>query len=100
MAKAIGTITITDVLPPGIFRDIMLELKRAKKLHPKFPDTLVKMTAIMAEEAGEAIKEANLIEDEGKGSLENYKAEVTQCAAMCFRILEALEAEKEIESAD
>lgn len=95
MAKMIATISITDVLQPGIIRDILLEVKRAKELHPKFPDTLVKRTAIMAEEAGEAIKEANLIEDEGKGSIENYKAELIQTAAMCVRILEAMENEDE-----
>ena len=76
-----------------ILFDIEQEVKRAKKIHQAFPDTLVKMTAIMAEEAGEAIKEANLIEDEGKGSIENYKTELIQCAAMCVRILEAMENE-------
>lgn len=74
-----------------ILYDIVQEVKRAKEIHPVFPDTLVAMTAIMAEEAGEAIKEANLIEDEGKGSWENYETELIQCAAMCVRILEKLE---------
>lgn len=94
MAKMQTTITITDVLPPGIIRDILVELKRAKEKHPEFPDRIVPMTAIMAEEAGEAIREANLIQFENAGTMEQYEKELKQTAAMCIRILEILEQNK------
>ena len=77
-----------------IFEEIAEELKRAKIKHPLFPKSLVRMTAIMAEEAGEAIKEANLIEDEGRNRFKEYKEELIQTAAMCVRILEILEMNK------
>ena len=35
---------------------IIAELEKAKKKHPEFPDDPVHMAAIMAEEAGEAIR--------------------------------------------
>lgn len=77
-----------------IFEEIAEELKRAKIKHPEFPDRIVTMTAIMAEEAGEAIREANLIQFEDKGSMEQYEKELIQTAAMCVRILEILEMNK------
>lgn len=63
------------------------ELKAAEQKHPVFPTDIVRATAIMAEEAGEAIREANRIADDGDGSVEEWKTELLQTAAMCFRIL-------------
>lgn len=77
-----------------IMWEIEQELKHAKEKHPEFPDRIVPMTAIMAEEAGEAIREANLIQFENAGSMEQYEKELKQTAAVCIRILEILEQNK------
>lgn len=74
-----------------ILNKIKNELDRAKELHPDFPDSIVRMVAIMAEEAGEAIREANRIEDDGNGDVEALRIELIQTAAMCVRCLEGLE---------
>lgn len=50
----------------------------------------MRMVAIMAEEAGEAIREANRIEDDGNGDLAALRTELIQTAAMCVRCLENL----------
>ena len=63
------------------------ELKAAEKKHPVFPTNIVKATAILSEESGEAVQEANRIDDDKNGSIEKWKTEVLQTAAMCFRIL-------------
>lgn len=76
-----------------IFSDIQSELDRAKKLHPDFPESVVRMVAIMAEESGEALREANRIEDDGNGDVEALKTELIQTAAMCVRCLENLKGE-------
>lgn len=74
-----------------ILNKIKNELERAKELHPDFPESIVGMVAIMAEEAGEAIREANRIEDDGTGDVEALRTELIQTAAMCVRCLERLE---------
>lgn len=73
-----------------VIAEIKRELGRAKKIHPDFPDSIVRMVAIMAEEAGEAIREANRIEDDGNGDLAALRTELIQTAAMCVRCLENL----------
>lgn len=73
-----------------IFSDIQSELARAKKLHPGFPESVVRMVAIMAEESGEALREANRIEDDKNGDLNDLRTELIQTAAMCVRCLEKL----------
>lgn len=78
-----------------IYNEIETELKRAKELHPDFPESIVRMVAIMAEEAGEAIREANRIEDDGNGDVEALRTELVQTAAMCVRCLEQVEARGE-----
>jgi hypothetical protein len=94
MAKVIQTISITDVLPPGIIRDILVELKKAKEKHPCFPLDAVGRCSILSEEAGEATQVANDIVFEGLDDAEHrakLKAEVLQTACVCVRILEAME---------
>lgn len=65
------------------------ELKRAQRQHPQWPTDNVKRAAIVLEEAGEVIREANRI-DEGKSSLAALKMELIQTAAMCYRMLNAI----------
>ena len=81
-----------DPIQPILF-DIEQEVKRAKKIHPFFPLDAVGRCSIMAEEAGEAVKAANQLVWED-GNRENLKIELTQTAAMCVRILEAMENEE------
>lgn len=70
---------------------IMDELENARKKHPDFPkDDVIHMTAIMAEEAGEAIQAANDVVY-GDKSLEPLRRELAQTAAMCIRCLVNLE---------
>lgn len=78
-----------------ILNEIKAELERAKELHPDFPESIVAMVSIMAEEAGEAIREANRIEDDGNGDVEALRTELVQTAAMCVRCLEQVEARGE-----
>lgn len=97
MAEMIAEISITDVLPPGIIRDILCELKKAKKKHPFFPLDAVGRCSIMVEEAGEAVQVANDIAADTYMSDENrekLKTELRHTACVCIRILEAMENEE------
>lgn len=67
--------------------DLEKAIEHAKAKHPDFPKDPVKACALLAEESGEAIREANHI-DEGKDALEAMKHEVMQAAAVCYRIIE------------
>ena len=62
------------------------ELVRAEKKHPVWPTNPIKQIAILAEEAGEALKEV-LDWEEGKGNPQKVIDEVVQTGAMCFRFL-------------
>ena len=69
---------------------IQTELARAKCIHPRFPAiSVISMVAIMAEEAGEAIKAANDVIYKGE-STSNLKSELIQTGAMVLRCLENL----------
>ncbi|MCP4393228.1 MAG: hypothetical protein GY804_03020 [Alphaproteobacteria bacterium] len=65
---------------------VLKEMKKARKKHPTFPDDIVKMAALVVEEAGEAMKEANNI-DEGKGCYRKLKIELYQTIGVAFRQL-------------
>jgi hypothetical protein len=65
---------------------ILEEYNRSNVLHPEWPECNIKRSAIVCEESGELIREANRI-DEGKGSLQNLKTEAIQTAAMAFKML-------------
>ncbi len=71
------------------WKAVLTAMKEARLKHPVFPSDIVKMTAIMAEEAGEALREANTI-DEGKGNIEDLKTELYQTIGVCFRTLDRL----------
>lgn len=64
-------------------------MNRAKAKHPQWPTDNVKRAAIVLEEAGEVIREANQL-DEGKGSLTGLRNELIQCAGTCLRMLDVL----------
>lgn len=74
-----------------ILFDIKKELEKAKKKHPFFPLDAVRRCSIMMEEAGEAVQAANDIVWGDIDDTANLKTELLQTAAMCVRILEAME---------
>lgn len=66
------------------------ELIRAKKKHPNFPNDMFQQLAIMQEEAGEVTKAVLHFHHEG-GTIDHVEEELIQTAAMCMRMIEALE---------
>ena len=72
------------------YNPIDAELKRAEKKHPDFPADMFRQVAIMQEEAGEVTKAVLHYHYEG-GSLQHVKDELIQTAAMCMRMLGALD---------
>ena len=71
------------------FKKVIKEMSRAEEKHPKFPTDVVKMMGIITEESGEAMREANHM-DEGNGSIEELKNELYQTIGTCFRALNEL----------
>ena len=65
---------------------VIEEVTRAEKKHPVWTKDNVKRAAIVLEEAGEVIREANRL-DEGVGCLKELRIEIIQTAATCFRML-------------
>jgi len=68
---------------------VLIELGTAVDKYPTWPECNIKRSAIVLEEAGELIREANLL-DEGRGSISALKTECIQTAAMSLRMLNAL----------
>lgn len=81
----------------GILDDVLKELRRAKKVHPSWPDHIVARAAIVAEESGELVRAALQYKYEpakeglAKGAqLAAMRKEAIQTAAMALRFLENL----------
>jgi len=82
---------------------IQEELTRASVLHPTYPVDHLRRTAIMVEEAGEAMKAALEATRPGPGygpspgypPLNNLRDELVQTAAMCIRQLLAMRREED-----
>lgn len=80
-----------------IIQAILAELARAEHLHPIWPGQgrrgdHVLAAAILAEEAGEVVKDTNNYVMHGRGSLGHIHKEAVQTAAMAMRLLLNLEA--------
>lgn len=73
---------------------VLQEMGRAQEKHPEWPTCNVKRAAIVCEEAGEVIREANQL-DEGRGSLTDLRNELIQCAGTCLRMLDVLNEDME-----
>ena len=72
-----------------VMTSISNEVIKAEIKHPDWPDDVIHQTAIMNEEAGEAIRAALQYVYEG-GSLDDLRKELIQTAAMCVRCLKNL----------
>lgn len=85
------TVKITTESPEmaTLLIEILMEVEQAKLKHPYWPDDNVKRAAIILEEAGEIIREANSL-DEGKGDYMNLRTEIIQTAGTCLRMLNYL----------
>lgn len=83
---------IDDIILDVIIDQIVEEMNTAATQHPVWPTDPVKRAAIVAEEAGEVIREANHIE-EGHGDLALLKKELIQTAGTCLRMLHIMELE-------
>lgn len=80
-----------------IWQSIELELRKAKKKHPNWPDHIAAQAGIVCEESGELMKAAMEFkyEKEKDGKLikvqkEQIRTEAIQTAAMAIRFLENL----------
>ena len=65
---------------------ILAEYRRAKDLHPLWPDDIIHAVAIMCEESGKAIQAAINMQYEN-GNIEDVEKELIETAAMCLRCL-------------
>jgi NTP pyrophosphatase (non-canonical NTP hydrolase) len=76
-----------------VFIEILNEIQKAVKKHPTWPRDAVSRAAIVAEEAGEVIREANHIR-EGHGDRNALRLELIQTAGVCIRMINVMDAEK------
>lgn len=78
----IETITLevpVELLEP--LRDVFRHYIHAKEKHPEFPTCMIRQSALICEEAGESIKEAN------DNNIGLFRHEVGQTAAVALRTL-------------
>ncbi len=79
--------------PTPFATEILKALNEAKQIHPEYPKDPVHMVAIMVEEAGEAMQEANdILWDHG--SADDLKTELLHTIATAIRCLEGLKEDK------
>lgn len=69
-----------------LIMEILMEVERAQKEHPKWPECPIKQIAIVTEESGELTRAGNQL-DEGKGTFKEIREEAIQTAAMAIRFL-------------
>lgn len=81
--------------------EILCEVSRAERVHPSWPDDTIHQVAIMAEEAGEAVRAANdVVHKGGNFARLTLRIELVQTGAMvvrCLKNLENLEVLKNLE---
>lgn len=91
---------INDPILAEIWKDVEHEIERANFVHPNYPSDPVRRTAIVCEEAGEAIQAAldltrgkdHLHHDLG-GAKVRLVNELTQTAAACINQLRVMRGE-------
>ena len=80
--------TCTIKFRKQVLDKILAEAQRASEIHSDFPSDTIHAVAIMAEEAGEAIRAANdHVYKCNPHGRENLRRELIQTAAMCIRCL-------------
>lgn len=84
---------LDDLHLDGIIESVVSEMNSAANKHPIWTTDPVKRAAIVMEEAGEVIREANHL-DEGHGDIKLLEKELIQTAATCLRMLHVMELEK------
>lgn len=77
------------------YKMMIYEMNQAAAKHPVWPDSPVERAAIVAEEAGEVIREANHIR-EGHGNVYALQYELIQLAGTCFRMLHLMHKKGEV----
>ena len=83
-----------------VYMRVIMEIKRAEKLHPNYPADHLRRTAIMVEEAGEALKAAvTLTRQDSPASryeflVSDLVTELIHTTAMAFKQLIAMEKER------
>lgn len=83
---AVQIIQVQETFKP-IAKEIKYELLRAIEKHPNYPKNKYEQLAILQEEVGEVTKAVLQLQQEGKGNIDDIKAELIQSAAMCIRML-------------
>lgn len=79
---------------PESISAILAELERARLVHSWEGYSTLDAVAVLANEAGEALREAVKIR-QGEGDMERLRTEVIQAGAMCLRVLENIERKTE-----
>ncbi len=74
-----------------VFNDITAEIQRAESKHPKWPIDLIHGTAVVAEEMGEAVREANLIVLENKNDVDDLRKELIETCATAVRMIVSID---------
>lgn len=80
-----------DIKIINIQSDFMKELTRAERIHPNWPTDVIRAAAILSEEAGEFVREANTF-DVCEAGIENtqrerMRTEAIQVGTMAIRFL-------------
>jgi hypothetical protein len=90
------SVMINDTDLAAIWQEIVVELMRAERLHPVYPADHLRRTAIMVEEAGEALRAALDATRDAPGypPTHQLKVELVQTAAMCIKQLRAMREEE------
>lgn len=88
-----------------VIEEVFKELREAEEKHPYWPKDIIHQAAIVAEEAGEMLKECNnlgFFEYKGKekDQKQRVKEEAIQTAAMALRFLFNFVDNKEADHAD
>lgn len=76
----------------NLIDDVLNEVNRAERKHPKWPDNVAYGILIVGEEYGEAMREAVKIQmNEADANKENLRMELVHTAATCLRMLKNLQ---------
>lgn len=89
------TITLTggSLGEASVLIEVLSEIASAKTKHPEWPADHVSRAAIVSEEAGEVIREANHLR-EGKGDVRLLRSELIQTAGVCLRMIAIMDTEQ------